>query len=103
MSSGNFKELKGYLEALLRSLPLSGPGSKLNQLLEFSLDDEWVASARVEGAFNREIEAALGARNNNGIFFIQERGRAIKEPEQTECSKLHQENVRRFKITYFNL
>ncbi|KAF8151625.1 ribonuclease H-like domain-containing protein [Crassisporium funariophilum] len=81
MSSGKFKELKAYLEALPVSLPLPGNDSKINRLLEFSLDETWVEDVGVEGAVNQEIEAALGdflPRNNDGIFFIKERGAAME-------------------------
>jgi hypothetical protein len=82
MSSGKFKELKAYLKALPETLPISDPTSKLKKLLDFGLDEEWVNDVGVEGAFNREIEAALGdflPRNNDGIFYIKERGPAIEE------------------------
>jgi hypothetical protein len=82
MSSGKFKELKAYLEALPETLPLPSNDSKINRLLNFSLDEDWVNDVGVEGALNREIEAALGdflPRNNDGIFFIKERGPAIEE------------------------
>jgi hypothetical protein len=81
MSSGKFKELKTYLKALPETLPLSGPTSKLNRLLEFTVDEKWVSDVGVEGAVNREIEVALGnflPRNNDGIFYIKERGPAIE-------------------------
>lgn len=81
MSSGKFKELKAYLKALPENLPVSGPMSKLNRLLQFAPDDDWVNDVGVEGAVNREIEAALGdflPRNNDGIFYIKERGPAIE-------------------------
>jgi hypothetical protein len=81
MSNGKFKELKTYLKALPETLPVSSPMSKLNRLLEFALDEDWVNDVGVEGAVNREIEAALGdflPRNNDGIFYIKERGPAIE-------------------------
>ena len=81
MSSGKFRELKTYLAALPKTLPLPSDGSKINRLLDFSLDENWVTDAGVEGALNRELEAALGdflPRNNDGIFFIKERGEAIE-------------------------
>lgn len=81
MSSGKFKELKAYLQALPETLPLSSPTSKLNKLLDFALDEDWVNDVGIEGAINREIEAALGdflPRNNDGIFYIKERGPAIE-------------------------
>jgi hypothetical protein len=81
MSSGKFKELKIYLKALPKTLPVSTPMSKTNRLLGFVLDEDWVNDVGVEGAVNREIEAALGdflPRNNDGIFYIKERGPAIE-------------------------
>ena len=81
MSSGKFKELKAYLKALPENLPVSGPTSKLNRLLEFVLDEDWVNDVGVEGAVNCEIKAALGdflPQNNDGIFYIKERGLAIE-------------------------
>jgi hypothetical protein len=80
MSSGKFKELT-YLQALPEALPLSSPASKLNKLLDFSLDEDLLSDVGVEGAINRKIEAALGdflPRNNEGIFYIKERGPAIE-------------------------
>ena len=76
-----FRELKTYLAALPETLPLPSDSSKINQLLDFSLDENWVTDAGIEGALNQEIEAALGdflPRNNDGIFFIKERGEAIE-------------------------
>jgi len=81
MSSGKLKELKGYFKALPEALPLSSSTYKLNKLLDFSLDKDWVNNIGVEGAVNCEIEAALGdflPRNNDGIFYIKERGSAIE-------------------------
>ena len=81
MSSGKFKELKIYLKALPETLPISTPFSKLIRLQNFVLDDDWVKDIGIEGAVNREIEAALGdflPRNNDGIFYIKERGPAIE-------------------------
>ena len=72
MSSGKFKELMIYLKALPETLPISGPLSKLNKLQNFVLDDHWVKDVGIEGAVNREIEAALGGFppwNNDGIFY----------------------------------
>ena len=58
MSPGKFKELKAYLQALPEALPLSSPTSKLNKLLDFSLDifsfdEDWLSDVGVEGAINR--------------------------------------------------
>jgi hypothetical protein len=81
MRNGKFKELKTYLKALPETLPVSSPMSKLNRLLEVALDEDWVNDVGVEGAVNHEIEAALGdflPRNNDGIFYIKERGLAIE-------------------------
>ena len=48
--------------------------SKLNRLLEFALDEDWVNDVGIEGAVtsNREIEAALGD-------FIQSRDKDIRK------------------------
>ena len=81
MSSGKFKELKEFFKALSETLPVSSPTSNLNRLLQFALDEEWVNDVGVEGAFNHRIEAALHdflPRNNDGIFYIKERGPAIE-------------------------
>ena len=81
MSTGKFKEIKTYLKALPENLPISGPFSKINRLREFVLDGEWVNDVGIEGAVNREVEAALCnflPRNDDGIFFIKERGPAIE-------------------------
>jgi hypothetical protein len=53
MSSGKFKELKIYLKALPKTLPVSTPMSKTNRLLGFVLDEDWVNDVGVEGAVNR--------------------------------------------------
>ena len=61
-----------YLKALPETLPISGPLSKLNKLQNFVLDDDWVKDVGIEGAVNREIEAAPGdflPRNNDGVVF----------------------------------
>jgi hypothetical protein len=50
MSSGKFKELKVYLQALPEALPLSSPISKLNKLLEFSLDEDWLADSEAKNS-----------------------------------------------------
>ena len=89
MSSGKFKELKEFLKALPETLPISSLTSNLNRLLQFALDKEWVNDVGLEGAFNRGIEAALHdflPRNNDGIFYIKERGPAIEAlVEVLEC------------------
>jgi len=106
MSSGKFKELKAYLKALPEILPVSSPTSKLYRLLDFTLDEEWLNDVGIEGAVNREIEAALGdflPRNNDGIFYIKERGPAIEElaevleryhgPHSTSCHGCHKRTI----------
>jgi hypothetical protein len=60
MSSGKFKELKIYLKVLPKTLPVSTAMSKTNRLLGFVLNEDWVNDVVVEGAVNREVEAALG-------------------------------------------
>ena len=67
MSSGKFKELMIYLKALPETLL-----SILKRLQNFVLEDDWVKDVGIEGAVNREIEAALGdflPRNNYGVVF----------------------------------
>ena len=84
MSTGKFKELKMYLKALPESLPISGPFStKINhdRLQEFVLDKDWVNDVGIEGVVSWEIKAALGGflpQNNDGIFYIKERGPVIE-------------------------
>jgi hypothetical protein len=76
MSSGKFKQLKLYLQALPQTLPLVetvDQDAKINQLLTFSVDDEWVQDVGEEGAVNQELEVALQQflpRNDSGIFYI---------------------------------
>ena len=57
----------------------------MTRLREFVLDEDWVndvlLDVGIEGAVSREIEAALGdflPRNNDGVFYIKERGPAIE-------------------------
>jgi len=74
MNSEKFGELKEYLTALPKTLTLPSGGSKINRLLDFSLDETWVSNAGVdlERALNREI--ALGKflpRNDGGVFFYE--------------------------------
>ena len=81
MSSGKYLQLKQYLKALPDKLPLSPPESRLNRLLNFTLDEGWIIDAGEEAAINRELEAALHdflPRNENGIFYIKERGPGIE-------------------------
>jgi len=42
MSTGKLKELKQYLKALPKALPVLGPDARVNRLLIFGLDDDWV-------------------------------------------------------------
>ena len=76
MSSGKFKQLKLYLQALPLALPLvdaADQNAKINQFLAFSVDEEWVQDVGEEGAINREIELTLQQfllRNDSGIFYI---------------------------------
>ena len=48
MSSGKFRELKTYLAAIPETLPLPSDSLKINQLLDFSLDENWVTDAGVK-------------------------------------------------------
>jgi hypothetical protein len=55
MSSGKFKQLKLYLQALPQTLPLVetvDQDAKINRLLTFSVNDEWVQDVGEEGAVN---------------------------------------------------
>ena len=84
MSSGKFKQLKLYLQALPLALPLvdaADENAKINRFLAFSVDEEWVQDVGEEGAVNREIEVALQQflpRNDSGIFYITQRGQGIE-------------------------
>jgi hypothetical protein len=81
MSTGKLKELKQYLKALPKALPISGPDARVNRLLNFGLDDDWVQDVGEEAAVNRELEVALHdylPRNDAGLFFIKERGDGIE-------------------------
>ena len=81
MGPTKFAELREYLRALPRNLPLPDPGSRVNQLLDFTLDEDWVADVGEEHAVNRGLEAALGnslPRNDQGIFYLKQRGPAIE-------------------------
>jgi hypothetical protein len=84
MSTGKFKELKLLLKSLPTNLPIqvANQESRLNRLLNFTLDEETVEDiVGEEGAVNRELEAALFdflPRNDAGIFFIKERGPALE-------------------------
>ena len=78
MSSGKFKQLKLYLQALPPALPLvdaADQNAKINWFLAFSVDKEWVQDVGEEGAVNWEIEVALQQslpRNDSGIFYIMQ-------------------------------
>ena len=81
MSSEKFGEVKTYLTALPETLLLPSGGTKINRLLNFSLDETWVSNAGVdlEQALNWEI--ALGKflpRNDGGVFFMKERGEVVE-------------------------
>jgi hypothetical protein len=83
MSSGKFKQLKLYLQALPLALPLvdaADQNAKINQFLAFSVDKEWVQDVG-EDAVNWEIEVALQQflpRNDSGIFYITQQGQGIE-------------------------
>jgi hypothetical protein len=52
MSSGKFKQLKLYLQALPEALPLvdtADEDAKINRLLTFSIDEEWAQGPRCWG------------------------------------------------------
>lgn len=70
-----------YLKNLPDSLPVSTPDSNINQLLHFSLDEEWVEEIGEEHTVNRSLEVALknfGPRNDEGVFRITERGPGLE-------------------------
>jgi hypothetical protein len=85
MSSGKFKQLKLYLQALPEALQLvdtADQDAKINRLLTFSIDKEWAQDVGEEGAINREIEVTLQQflpRNNARIFYITQQGKGIEE------------------------
>ncbi|KAJ7919973.1 hypothetical protein B0H13DRAFT_2319895 [Mycena leptocephala] len=74
--------LKLYTMALPDALPMEQPDDKINKLLGFELDAEWVASIGELAAVNRELENAIwgygGPRSDDGIFKITTRGPAIQ-------------------------
>ncbi len=82
------QEKLATLELYLKSLPENKLPSPLDSeppeetaypgLLYFSPDPDWINDVGKEGAVNRELEAALGVRNDLNIFPIKERGRAIQ-------------------------
>ncbi|KAI9511692.1 hypothetical protein F5148DRAFT_974765, partial [Russula earlei] len=80
-----FEQLKLYLKALPEALPLvdiTNQDAKINRLLMFSIDEEWVQDVGEEGTVNREIEVALQQflpRNDAGIFYITQQGKGIEE------------------------
>ncbi|KAI9449559.1 hypothetical protein F5148DRAFT_1247127 [Russula earlei] len=83
--AGKFEQLKLYLKALPEALPLvdiANQDAKINRLLMFSIDKEWVQDVGEEGAVNQEIEVTLQQflpRNDAGIFYITQRGKGIEE------------------------
>ncbi|KAI9448662.1 hypothetical protein F5148DRAFT_1278106 [Russula earlei] len=57
--AGKFEQLKLYLKALPEALPLvdiANQDAKVNRLLMFSINEEWVQDVGEEGAVNWEIE-----------------------------------------------
>ncbi|KAJ7513225.1 ribonuclease H-like domain-containing protein [Mycena galericulata] len=73
--------LKLYMNNLPYELPYAATGSRINKLLDFSLDPAWVSEIGEAMTVNREIEAAMfdfGARNDEGIFNITSRGPGIE-------------------------
>lgn len=80
MSFAKIQYLKACLQALPDTLPLANTQSPVNQLLNFSLDADWIEDIGEEGAVNRQLEAALNEYmpgNDAGIFFIKHRGPAL--------------------------
>ncbi|KAF8207687.1 hypothetical protein K438DRAFT_1961952 [Mycena galopus ATCC 62051] len=79
----DIKLLRLYMKSLPDALPAEQPEDKINHLLDFSLDPEWVESMGEEATVNREIENVLwgftkGRRNDDGSFDITTRGPAIE-------------------------
>ena len=48
------------------------------RLVNFTPDKNWLEDVGEEGAVNRELELALGCRDDNNTFPIQERGHSIE-------------------------
>lgn len=71
-------QLHIYLEHLPTSLPSSDPLGSYARLLNFTPDEDWLKDIGEEGAVNRELELALGRRDDNNTFPIQERGHCIE-------------------------
>ena len=71
-------QLRIYLEHLPTTLPTSHASDSYSRLLNFTLDETWLEAIGEEGAVNRELELALGGRDDNNTFLIQERGHRIK-------------------------
>ena len=65
-------QLHIYLEHLPTSLPSSDPLGSYAWLLNFTPDEDWLKDIGEEGAVNQELELALGHRDDNNTFPIQE-------------------------------
>jgi len=73
------QQLCVYLEHLPASLATSDPLiSSYGRLSNFAPDDDWLQDIGEEGAVNRELELALGRRDDNNTFPIRERGHCIE-------------------------
>jgi hypothetical protein len=82
--SEEIKVLRLYMKSLPEVLPYEQPEHKINNLLSFSLDPEWLGSIGEEATVNRELEGAFweftgGRRNEDGTFKIPTRGPAIEK------------------------
>ncbi|KAJ7939152.1 hypothetical protein B0H13DRAFT_1850886 [Mycena leptocephala] len=76
--------LRLYMNLLPDALPYEQPQDKINNLLSFSLDPDWVESTSEEATGNRELESAFweftgGQHNEDGTFKIPTCGPAIEK------------------------
>jgi hypothetical protein len=82
--SKEIKTLRLYMKSLPEALPYEQPEHKINNLLSFTLDREWVQSIGEEATVNRELESAFweftgGRRNDDGTFKIPTRGPVVEK------------------------
>ena len=73
-------QLRIYLKHLPENLPTSDTlgSERYARLLNFTPDEDWLKDVGEEGAVNQELELALGRRDDNNTFPIQERGHCIE-------------------------
>ncbi|KAJ7933219.1 hypothetical protein B0H13DRAFT_2262883 [Mycena leptocephala] len=82
--SEEIKVLRLYMKSLPEVLPYEQPEHKINNLLSFPLDPEWLGSIGEEATVNPELEGAFweftgGRRNEDGTLKIPTRGPAIEK------------------------